>query len=97
MADENYEPSPEAYAVAIAHTKRLRKAQCCLDAALNLARVLLDSLEDASDIRSMQAETVLKIIKKKLNKAHSQIDKHDAQAQNLCLAYFDLRAKSSGG
>jgi hypothetical protein len=38
----------------------------------------------------MQAETVLKIIERKADKALDQLDRHDGQHRNLFFAYFDL-------
>ena len=39
----------------------------------------------------MQTETALKVIEKKLGKAHTQIDRHRRRHTNLFLAHCDLR------
>jgi hypothetical protein len=96
LSDEHYESHPELHAAAAEHAGDLRRAERCLDEALNLIGVLLASMEDPSDSRAMQAETVPKIIEKKLTKAHTQIDKHGTRHTNLFLAYFDLKDKSGG-
>lgn len=41
----------------------------------------------------MQAETVLKIVERKLHKALNQLDRHDSRHRNLFFAYFDLQEK----
>lgn len=94
LSDEDYEPDPEARYAAEAHTRDLRKVDRGLDEALNLSRVLRASMSEAGDSRAMQAETVLKIVEKKLTNAHNRIDKHEMKCTNLFLAYFDLRGKS---
>jgi rubrerythrin len=68
-----------------------------LDDAENLLTVLLASMEQESDSRAMQAEAVLKIVRKKLRKAHTRIDRQDARHRNLFLAYFELKARSEKG
>ncbi len=52
---------------------------------------MLASLADECDSRAMQTETALKVIEKKLNKAHTQVDRHRRRHTNLFLADFDLR------
>ncbi len=97
LSNEDYEPRPALYFAAEAHARRLRKAECHIDEALNLSQVLRASMCDAGDSRAMQVETVLKIVEKKLSKAHFLIDKYDASHMNLFMAYIDLRDKSDGG
>lgn len=87
---------PEVYSAANDHAGELRKAEQHLDDVLNLARVLRDSVQAEDDRRAMQADTVLKIIEKKLDKAHRLIDRHDSQHLNLFMAYFDLKDKAGG-
>ena len=53
---------------------------------------LFASIEYESDSRAMQAEAVLKIVKKKL-KAHVRIDRQEGDHRNLFLAYFELKAR----
>ena len=93
LANEDYEPRPALYSAAEVHARRLRKAERHIDEALNLSQVLRASMCDAGDSRAMQVETVLKIVEKKLSKAHCQIDRHDASHMNLFMAYIDLRDK----
>lgn len=94
LCNEDYEPQPGLNSAAEAHARRLHKAERYVDEALNLSQVLRASMCDAGDSRAMQVETVLRIVEKKLRKAHSQIDKHDASHVNLFMAYFDLRDRS---
>lgn len=82
---------PDLYAAADDHARELRKAEKHLDDALNLTGVLRASLQEADDSRAVQADTVLKIIEKLLNKAHSCIDRHDTRFMNLFMAYFDSK------
>lgn len=93
---EPYKSGPKVYSAANDHAEDLRKAEQHLDDVLNLARVLRASLQGEDDGRAMQADTVLKIIEKKLSKAHNCIDRHDARHLNLFMAYFDLKEGSSG-
>jgi thiamine pyrophosphokinase len=86
---------PDLYAAADDHARELRKAEKHLDDALNLAGVLRASFQDAGDSRAMQADTVLKIIEKLLNKAHTCIDRHDTRFMNLFMAYFDSKDGTS--
>lgn len=85
---------PKVYSAANDHARDLRKAEQQLDDVLNLARVLRASVQGEDDGRAMQADTVLKIIEKKLSKAHAFIDRHDARHLNLFMAYFDLKEGS---
>ena len=96
LHDEEHEPKPGLHAAADAHTRRLHKAERHVDEALLLSQVLRASMADAGDRRAMQVETVLRIVEKKLRKARSQIDKHDARHVNLFMAYFDLKDRSDG-
>jgi hypothetical protein len=93
LKDDNYEPDPALYDAAAAHTESQREAMGLLDVAENLLAVLLASVEDEGDDRAMQAEAVLKIVKKKLTKAHTRIDRQEARHRNLFLAYFELKAR----
>ena len=61
-----------------------------LEDVLNLAGVLRASIVDEGDSRAMQAETVLKIIERKADKALDQLERHDGKHGNLFFAYFDL-------
>jgi rubrerythrin len=42
----------------------------------------------------MQTEAVLKVVRKKLRKAHTRIDRQESRHRNLFLAYFELKARS---
>jgi hypothetical protein len=95
LSDRDYEPDPELSEAAYAHSEGLHQAQAYLDEAVNLVAVLVASMEDVGDSRAMQAETVLTIVEKKLNKAHTRIDRHEARHRNLFLAYFDLKERQS--
>jgi hypothetical protein len=86
---------PDLYAAADDHARELRKAEKHLDDALNLTGVLRASLQEADDSRAVQADTVLKIIEKLLNKAHTCIDRHDTRFMNLFMAYFDSKDGTS--
>lgn len=97
LKDRSYEPDPALYDAAYAHTEAQREAMALLDDAENLLAVLLASLEPEGDSRATQAEAVLKIVKKKLRKAHTRIDRQDARHRNLFLAYFELKARSDEG
>lgn len=88
-----YKSRPKVYAAANDHARELRRAEQHLDDVLNLARVLRASVQGEDDGRAMQADTVLKIIEKKLSKAHNCIDRHDARHLNLFMAYFDLKER----
>jgi hypothetical protein len=92
--DENYEPDPELFDAADAQTEAQREAMALLDDAENLLSVLLASMEQESDSRAMQAEAVLKVVRRKLKKAHTRIDRQESRHRNLILAYFELKAQS---
>ena len=97
LSGERYESTLEEYSAAMGHAKHLYKAQDLLGAALNLVGLLLAALGDEGDSRAMQIEAALKVIEKKLSKAYTRIDKHEARHTNLFLVYFDLREKTDGG
>lgn len=94
LSDEEYEADPDLSEAADADTHRLREAQQLIDEAANLVAVLLASTEQETDARAMQAETILKIVEKKLLKTHIRIDKQETRHRNLFLAYFELKARS---
>lgn len=87
---------PEVYAAANRHARELRRAEQHLDDVLNLARVLRASLQNEDDGRAMQADTILKIIEKKMAKARNCIDRHDGKHLNLFMAYFDRKGGPDG-
>jgi hypothetical protein len=91
LAEDPDSLRPDLYAAADDHARDLREAEKYLDDAFNLTRVLRASLQEADDSRAVQADTVLKIIEKLLNKAHTRIDRHDTRFMNLFMAYFDSR------
>jgi hypothetical protein len=93
LTDEDYEPDPALSDAADAHTEAQREAMALLDGTENLLGVLLASIEYESDSRAMQADAVLKIVKKKLKKAHVRIDRQEGDHRNLFLAYFELKAR----
>lgn len=65
-----------------------------IDDAENLLAVLVASTEEEADSRAMQADTVLKIVRKKLNKAHTRIDRQESRHRNLFVAYFELKERA---
>ena len=75
--------------------KHLFKAERLLDEALNLAGLMLASFDDEGDGRAMQTETALKIIEKKLSKAHTRIDRHRRNYTELCLNHLDLGKRAN--
>lgn len=96
VSADSYELRPKVYAAADEHASDLRRAEQHLDDALNLAAVLRASVQGEVDSRAMQADTVLKIVEKKLNKAHNCVDRHDARHLNLFVAYCELRDGAAG-
>jgi hypothetical protein len=96
-SDKDYEPDPELIEAADAHTEGQREAMALLDEAENLVAVLLASMGDEGDSRAMQAEAVLKVVKKKLKKAHVRIDRQDSRHRNLFVAYFELKGRAEEG
>jgi hypothetical protein len=94
LSDKDREADPEFFAAADDETEGLRQAMAYLDEAVNLVAVLMASMEEDADARAMQAETVLKIVEKKLNKAHTRIDRQERRYRNLFLAYFELQERS---
>ncbi|MGH8167522.1 MAG: hypothetical protein ACREQ1_09795 [Woeseiaceae bacterium] len=96
LTAEPYKSRARVYAAANDHARDLRKAEQKLDDVVNLAGVLRASVQGEDDGRAMQADTVLKIIERKLSKAQACIDRHDARHLNLFMAYFNLKEGSSG-
>lgn len=96
LSDKHYDTDPKAYAAAEDHAGHLRDAERLLCEPQDLVGLMRAAIGDECDARAMQSDTALKIIEKKLRKAHSRIDKHDRCHANLFLAYFDLRAKKDG-
>jgi hypothetical protein len=97
MSDRSYETDAELYHAADEHARHLHRAQGRLEDVLNLAGVLRASIGDEGDSRAMQAETVLKVVERKLNKALDQLDRHDSRHRNLFFAYFDPQEQAEEG
>ena len=99
MSDRSWNTDAELYHAVNQHARHLRRAQGRLEDVLNLAGVLRASIGDEGDSRAMQAETVLKIVERKLHKALNQLDRHDSLHRNLFFAYFDRMdtAEEGGG
>ena len=97
LSDAEYDASPKAYAEFDDHAKHLHKADGLLDEAWNLVRLMLAALGDEGDSRAMQTEAGLKVIEKKLSKAHTRIDMHHTRYTNLFFAYFDVKDKTDRG
>lgn len=94
LKDADYASDADLYHAADEHARHLRRAQRNLEDALNLARVLAESVSGIGDSRAVQSETVLSIVERKLNKALNRLDRHDSRHTNLFFAYFDLKARS---
>ena len=94
-AGKHYNDNPAAHPTAVDPAKHLLKAERLLDEALNLAGLMLRSLDDECDSRAMQTEMALKIIEKKLGKAHTRIDRHRRDHTELYLNYLDLRNRTN--
>ena len=94
LKDADYASDAELYDAADEHARHLRRAQRNLEEALNLARVLAESVSGIGDSRAVQAEAVLSVVDRKLNKALNRLDRHDSRHRNLFFAYFDLKARS---
>lgn len=84
----------DAEVAADARTKGLRKAMRNLDEALNLAGVLRAAIAEDGDTRAMQADTVLAGIEKKLDKAHTRIDRHASRCRELVRDWHELKKQS---
>lgn len=95
LSDLDYEPRPGAYAAAEAYGRRLRRAERLIDEATLLAEVLQAAISDASDARAVQVDAVIGIVRKKLRKARTDIDRQDTRDMNLFLAYAELKAAKS--
>ncbi len=97
LSGEDTDDDIKRHSAASEHAKHLIKAEGLLGEVRSLVEVLIASLSDEVDARAMQAETTLRVIEKKLRKAHHRIDKHDLRHTNLFLAYFDPKDKTDGG
>ncbi len=65
------------------NARHLHKAQGKIGEALNLAGLILKSLEDEGDGRAMQIYTAVHIIEKTLQKALRRLDRHEARHAKL--------------
>lgn len=95
LSDAGFEPPPALYDAADEHASCLREAERDIDDALHLANVLRAAMGDAGDSRAMQIDTVLRIVGRKLARAHARIDEHDARHLKLFMAYAALRNRSA--
>ena len=89
----DYNADPEAHDSAADSADYLYKAQGQIGDAMNLAGLLLASLEDQGDRRAMQIHTVVTVIEEKLTKAYNRLDRHEANHTKLLLAYTNLKDK----
>ncbi|MEO1016313.1 MAG: hypothetical protein AAFY56_01280 [Pseudomonadota bacterium] len=96
LSDKHYDNDPKAYVAAEDHAGHLRDAERLLCETQDLVGLMRAAIGDECDARAMQSDTALKIIEKKLRKAHSRVNKHDRRHTNLFLAYFDRKAKKDG-
>lgn len=85
---------PALRRAAAADTVATREAMTLIDEATNLVSVLIAAIEDEADARASQAETVLRIVRKKLDKAHRRVDRQESRHRNLFLAYGELKERS---
>jgi hypothetical protein len=85
VAEDKGSYDADAHAAAAEHGKHLYKAQGLVGDALNLAGLVLKSLEDEGDARAMQIEAAVRAIETTLQKAHRQIDRHEARYTKLFL------------
>ena len=92
----DYHVNVEAHDAAADSAKDLYEAQGQIGDAMNLAGLLLASLEDQGDRRAMQIHTVVTVIEEKLKKAYNRLDKHEARYTKLHLAYASLRNEAKG-
>ena len=83
----------ETHDAAADSAEHLYEAQGQIGDAMNLAGLLLKSLEDEGDARAMQIHTAVQVIHKKLKKAYNRLDKHEASYTKWFLAYTDLKEK----
>jgi hypothetical protein len=97
LSDRSYNTDMELYDAADEHARHLRRAQRHIEDVFNLVGVLRASLGDEGDSRAMQADTVLKVVERKLNKALNQLDRHATRHRNLFFAYFDPQEQAEGG
>jgi hypothetical protein len=93
LEDEDYDANPALTDVANAHTRNVRDAQRELEDAASLVGVLLDAVEQDSDVRAAQTRTVLEFAVECLHNAHHLIDEQESQDRNLFLAYSRLKGE----
>ena len=93
LSDPDYEASPDVYAAAEAHGRRLRRAERLVNEAGLLAEVLRAAMGDAGDARAMQVDAVMAVMAKKLCKARAELDRQDTSNLNLFLAYAALKTR----
>lgn len=94
LSDKHYDTDPKASAAAEDHAGHLRDAERLLCETQDLVGLMRAAIGDECDARAMQSDTALKIIEKKLRKAHIRVNKHDRRHTNLFLAYFDLKEET---
>lgn len=90
---EDYDANPALTDAANAHTRNARDAQRELEDAVSLVGVLLDAVEQDSDVRAAQTRTVLEFAVDCLHNAHHLIDEQERQDRNLCLAFSGLKGE----
>lgn len=86
-----YDTDLDNYAAAAEGAKHLYEAQRQVGDALNLAGLLLKSMEDEGDARAMQIFAAVDVIEKKLEEAFRLLGTHEADYTSLYVAHADLR------
>lgn len=97
LSDTTYDPDPKAYDAFAEQAADLHRVEDLLGDAWNLVGLMLTSVGEIGDSRDMQTEAGLKVIERKLRKAHARIDQHHTHYTNLFLAYCDLKARIEKG
>jgi hypothetical protein len=95
LTGKHDEADPAHSEAAHGETEGLVEAMALLDEVCNLVAVLKASMEEDADAQASQVETVLKIVEKKLDKAHRRIDRQAQRHRNLFLAYCHLKDASA--
>ncbi len=93
LTDADYDVDHKAYAAFEEHDQHVHKAQGPVGDAWNLASLMRSAIGYEYDDRAMQTDAGLKVIEKKLAKAHDRIDRLGSRYKNLFFAYCVLKAK----
>ena len=99
-ADDNYEipwlcgrdgidVEDPLYQAALTHIKPLTKATGCLAVALDMAHVLRGFFTHKDTSLAYRADTVVRQIQKRADRARDLIDDHGTDNKNLFIAYIE--------